>query len=105
MAISRADLDAYIARHNGTVEMLVARGAPDQEKLRDAFTVRWGMTPEAWIAAFRRGEIEDTSANMDALVQAAALRTDSTEGNARVTKPEEYPWAVAALTGAPRRDR
>lgn len=103
--VKREVLDAYIARHNETVDKLAAQGAPDQARLREAFTVRWDMTPEAWIAAFRRGEIEDTSANMDALVQAAALRTAPDERDARVTRPEEYPWAVAAFAGTPRRGR
>lgn len=39
----------------------------------ESFTVATGRTPEAWLAAWKRDEIEDTAENMQLLAHAAAL--------------------------------
>lgn len=93
--VARWALDAYVDSLNGRGPDSTLRvDALDPERLRAEFEAEAGSSPEAWIAAWKRDEIEDSAENTRRLVQALALREH--HGKSLVTAGE--PWATAALS-------
>lgn len=73
--ITRWALDAYVARLNGHVpDTVLPDATPDAERLRRRFHVDNELTPEAWVEAWKAGNVPDTAANTTLLVRALSLR-------------------------------
>jgi excisionase family DNA binding protein len=93
--VARWALDAYVDALNGRgPDTSLPSDAFDPVRLRTRFEDDSGMTPEAWIAAWKRGKIEDSPEGSTRLVRALALRQrqDTPPALAR-----DHPWAVAAF--------
>ncbi len=92
MRFTRWALDAYKRRY--VQKLLPDTTLPDTGTDRAAecalFKEQTGRTPEAWVAAWKRGTIEDTAENGHVLVRAVALR-DQPEN-----PPKKRPKAVVA---------
>jgi excisionase family DNA binding protein len=94
--VSETALERYIGRQQAAVERF-RTSAPvgDPESLRERFVAETSRSPEDWLTAFKRDEIEDTPENMRLLVRAVALHRAG--GHVPVSDPEAHPWAVAAF--------
>lgn len=67
----------------------------DVEALRQQFADATGRSPEDWLAAWKRDEIEDTPESMRLLVRAVALV--GSDEKAPISDPDAHPWARAAF--------
>ncbi len=94
--ISPAALNEYTKRQQDAVlRFREATPVQDVGALRERFEAQTGRSPEAWLAAWKRDELEDTPENMHLLVRAAALRGGLNQ--APISQPATHPWAVAAF--------
>lgn len=76
--IAADSLDAYIAASQAWADQYVAaQPRAPRDTVVSAFITETGMTPEDWLAAWKRDELEDTPENMALLVRAAGLRAQS----------------------------
>jgi excisionase family DNA binding protein len=72
--VSAQSLEGYMHGSQAWVDRyLSAQPRIDVQTLRDMFTADAGMSPEDWLAAWKRDEVEDTAENMQRLARAAAL--------------------------------
>lgn len=73
--IPRAALAAYQRRISGQAEVRFQMPElGDPVELAQRFEQTTGYSPEAWLLAWKRDELEDSSENMELMVQASALR-------------------------------
>jgi excisionase family DNA binding protein len=97
--VTEAALRRYTERHQDAVRRLrEATPEANPEALRQQFTDTTGSTPEQWLQAFKRDELDDTPENMRLLVRAIALRAAANQ--VRLHHPEVRPWAIPALASA-----
>lgn len=92
--VARWALDAYVDSLNGRgPDTSLPSDAFDLDRLRARFEKDSDMTPEGWVAAWKRGEIEDSPEGSTRLVRALALRhrQDAPPALAGAS------WAVAAF--------
>jgi excisionase family DNA binding protein len=72
--VPSAALAEYEAVTQAWVERYLDESAASiTEQPEVSFTATTGMTPEAWLAAWKRDEIKDSTENMQLLAHAAAL--------------------------------
>lgn len=72
--VSAQSLERYMQATQAWVDRyLDAQPRIDVQTLREMFTAEAEMSPEDWLAAWKRDEIEDTAENMRLLAHAAAL--------------------------------
>lgn len=72
--IPRAALAAYQRRISGQAEVRFQMPElGDPVELAQRFEQTTGYSPEAWLLAWKRDELEDSSENMELMVQASAL--------------------------------
>ena len=74
--VPRAALEAYqrrVAGHSGRVTFQMPE-LGDPVELAHRFEAATGYSPEAWLLAWKRDELEDRAENMELMVQASALR-------------------------------
>lgn len=96
--VPRWGLEAYLRKINGKPSRVADPVHLDVGVLSEDFRRRAGdRSPQEWYAAFRAGDIPDTSENMTLLVQAVALGAGVENAPAPVTRTEA-PWAAAAFT-------
>lgn len=93
--ITRDALDQYVRGQQATLERF-AVPVTDYDTLHQQFVERTGLTPEQWLARWKRDEIADTPENMTLVVRAVALHGRA--GKAPIDAPAEHPWAVAAFS-------
>jgi excisionase family DNA binding protein len=73
--IPRAALAAYRRRISGQAEVRFQMPElGDPVELAQRFEQTTGYSPEAWLLAWKRDELEDSNENMELMVQASALR-------------------------------
>ena len=73
--IPRAALSAYQRRLSGQTEVRFQMPElSDPVELARRFEQMTGYSPEEWLLAWKHDELEDSSENMDLMVQASALR-------------------------------
>lgn len=73
--VSRPALDAYRRRINGeTPDLRRPVSELSLDELREGFEKETGLSPEEWIAQWKRDRIEDSAENMQLLVRAVGLR-------------------------------
>jgi excisionase family DNA binding protein len=89
--VTRWALEAYRDSLNGGgPDTSLPAGRIDLEDVSAAFEDETGMSPEEWVAAWKRDDVEDSAENNALLVQALALREQSAGA------PED--WIRSALT-------
>lgn len=95
--ISQSALSEYMQHQQDAVQRF-RQAAPvrDVSVLRERFQAQTGRSPEAWLTAWKRDELEDTPESMHLLVRAAALRGGVAA--APISQPATHPWAVAAFS-------
>jgi excisionase family DNA binding protein len=101
LRVPAAALRAYLERES--IEVRALRGseeAADPAKLRAEFINQTGSSPEEWLDAWKRDELEDTPENMERLVRAVALR--GAAADVPLSHPAVASWARAAF-GSPSR--
>jgi excisionase family DNA binding protein len=96
LRVTRWALDAYRQSLNGGgPDTSLPQDTFDADELRAAFETETGMSPESWVAAWKRDEIVDSAENNARLIQALALREQDQHGAAVAHER----WAVAAFAG------
>ncbi len=71
-------LEAYIAASQAWADQFIAaQPRAPRETVVATFVAETGMTPEDWLAAWKRDELEDTPENMALLVRAAGLKAQT----------------------------
>jgi excisionase family DNA binding protein len=94
--ITRWALEAYRESLNGGgPDTSLPKDTFDADELRAAFETETGMSPEGWVAAWKRDEIIDSPDNNMRLIQALALREQDERGSA----VGHERWALAAFAG------
>jgi excisionase family DNA binding protein len=102
--IPRWALEAYQRKINGLPSLVAEPVHMDVGQLAEQFQDRsGGLSPRDWYAAFKAGQIEDTSENMTLLVQAVALGAGRDDDQVPAAQPAEHGWALAAFTTHPPR--
>lgn len=72
--VPRAVLDSFKAAQQAKVDTFTGRQRTgDIDELRAAFLADAGLTPEAFLDAFKAGRVPDTAETMQTLTHAAAL--------------------------------
>jgi excisionase family DNA binding protein len=64
-----ARLEAWADRYLAAIPRITA------EQARTEFEAATGQTPEAWLTAWKRDELEDTPENMSLLIRVSAIRS------------------------------
>jgi excisionase family DNA binding protein len=101
LRVPAAALHAYLERE--AIESKALRGpeqSADPAKLRAEFINHTGSSPEDWLDAWKRDELEDTPENMAFLVRAVALR--GAAANVPLSHPAVASWARAAFGSSSR---
>jgi excisionase family DNA binding protein len=85
--VTRWALEAYRESLNGGPDISLPDDTFDHEEELSAFEDRTGMSPEAWVAAWKSDSFSDSAENNALLMQALVLRGQR--------EPVSYDWIIA----------